>query len=112
MILTNIFFVKILTFVSIISTEAIQNDFKVFKKQDLNMTLSASSLISKFYKLSRMQCAGVCSANPNCKTAVFDHNQGRLMNCFTYNRYFKTSELIPSSTGVVYERKSLSKNYF
>ena len=112
MILKKIFFVKILMFVSIISTEAIQNDFKVFKNQDLNMTVGESSLISSFFKPSRMHCASVCSANPNCKTAVFDNSQGRLMICFTYNRYFKTSELIPSSTGVVYEKKSLSKNYF
>ncbi len=102
--------VNILLLVSI-RTETIQNDFKVLKNQDINMTVSESSLISSFYKPSRMQCANVCGANPNCLTAVHDNSQGRLMNCFTYNRYFNTSELIPSSTGVVYEKK-LSKNYF
>ncbi len=102
--------VNILLLVSI-RTEAVHNDFKVFKNQDINMTVGESSLISSFYKPSRMQCASVCSANPSCLSAVHDNSRGRLMNCFTYNRYFKTSELIPSSTGVVYEKK-LSKNYF
>ena len=53
-----------------------------------------------------MQCAAVCSVNPICKTAVYDKSQERLMNCFTYNRYFQTSELVPFSTGVVYQKKS------
>jgi hypothetical protein len=110
MILIKIFLVNILLLVSI-RTEAIHNDLKVFKNQDINMTVGDSSLISSFYKPSRMQCASVCSANPNCLSAVHDSSQERLMNCFTYNRYFNPSELIPSSTGVVYEKK-LSKNYF
>jgi hypothetical protein len=111
MILIKIFLVNILLLVSI-RTETIQNDFKVLKNQDINMTVSESSLISSFYKPSRMQCASVCNANPNCLSAVNDKSRGRLMNCFTYNRYFNTSELIPSSTGVIYVKKSLSKNYF
>jgi hypothetical protein len=110
MILVKIFFVNILLLVSI-RTETIQNDFKVLKKQDINMTVGESSLISSFYEPLWMQCASVCSANPSCLSAVHDKSRGSLMNCFTYNRYFNTSELIPSSTGVVYEKK-LSKNYF
>jgi hypothetical protein len=104
MILIKIFLVNILLLVSI-RTEAIHNDFKVFKNQDLNMTVSESSLTSSFYKPSRMQCMSLCNTNANCLTAVYDNSQGKLMNCFTYNRYFSTSELIPSSTGVVYEKK-------
>jgi hypothetical protein len=110
MIFIKIFLVNILLLVSI-RTEAIHNDFKVLKNQDINMTVGESSLISSFYKPSRMQCANVCGATPNCLSAVHDKSRGSLMNCFTYNRYFNTSELIPSSTGVVYEKK-LSKNYF
>jgi hypothetical protein len=110
MILIKIFLVNILLLVSI-RTETIQNDFKVLKNQDINMTVGESSLISSFYKPSRMQCASICSANLNCLSAVHDKSRGSLMNCFTYNRYFNTSELIPSSTGVVYEKK-FSKNYF
>jgi hypothetical protein len=110
MILIRIFLVNILLLVSI-RTETVQNDFKVFKNQDLNMTLGESSLISSFYKPLMIQCASVCSANPSCRTAIYDNIQARLMNCFTYNRYFNTIELIPSSIGVVYEKK-LSKNYF
>ncbi len=110
MILTKIFLVNILLLVSI-RTETVQNDFNVLKNQDINMTVGKSSLISSFYKPSRMQCASVCSANPSCLSAVHDSSRGRLINCFTYNRYFNTSELIPSSKGVVDEKK-LSKNYF
>ncbi len=102
MILIKTFLVNILLLV--IRTEAIHNDFKVLKNQDLNMSVGESSLISSFYKPSRMQCASVCSANPNCLSAVHDNSRGKLMNCFIYNRCFNTSELIPSSTGVVYEK--------
>ena len=87
-----------------------KNDFKVLKNQDINVTVGESSLISSVYKPSRMQCMAVCSSNPNCKTAVYDNGQGRLTNCFTYNQYFKTSELIPSISEIVYEKKS-SKIY-
>jgi hypothetical protein len=111
MILIKIFLVNILLLVSI-RTEAIHNDFKVSKNQDINMTVSESSLISSLFKPSRMQCADVCSANRNCLSAVHDSSRIRLMNCFTYNRYFSTNELIPSSKGVVYEKKSFCKNYF
>jgi hypothetical protein len=111
MILIKIFFVNILLLVSI-RTETIQNDFNIFKNQDINMAVGESSLISSVYKSLWMQCAGVCSANPDCKTAVYDKSQSMLMNCFTYSQNFKTSELIPSSTGVVYEKISLSKKYF
>jgi hypothetical protein len=111
MILIKIFLVNILLLVSI-RTETIQNDFKVLKNQDINLTVGESSLISSFYKPLRMQCSSECSVNPNCLSAFHDSSQGRLMNCFTYNRYFSTSELIPSSTGVVYEKKSFCKNYF
>ena len=82
MILIKIFLVNILLLVSI-RTEAIHNDFKVFKNQDLNMTVSESSLISSFYKPSRMQCMFLCNTNANCLTAVYDNSQGRLMNFFT-----------------------------
>ncbi len=111
MTFTKLFLVNILLLVSI-RTEAIHNDFKVFKNQDINITVGESSLILSFYKPSRMQCMALCSTNANCLTAVYDNSQGRLMNCFTYNRLYKTSELIPSSTGVVYKKKSLSRNYF
>jgi hypothetical protein len=73
MILTKIFFVNILTLASI-RTETIQNDFKVFKNQVVNMTLSESSLISNLYRPLWMQCAAVCNANPNCKTAIYDNS--------------------------------------
>jgi hypothetical protein len=72
------------------------------------MTLCESSLISSLYGPLWMQCAAVCSANPKCKTAIYDDCQGRLI----YNRYFKASELLSSCTGAVYVEKFLSKIIF
>ena len=110
--LKKIFFINILILASVESQGVTgQNDFKVFKNQDINMTVGESSIMSRVYKQSWMQCAAACSSNPNCKTAVYDNNQGRLTNCFTYSQYFKTSELIPSSTGIVYEKKSSKIDY-
>ncbi len=54
-----------------LSTETIQNDFKVLKNQLLNNTAVASSLILSIYKPLLVHCVGVCSANPNCKTAIY-----------------------------------------
>jgi hypothetical protein len=65
MIQKTIFFVNILTFVSI-KTETIRNDFKVFKNQVLNITVGESSLTSSVYKPLWMDCATICSTNPNC----------------------------------------------
>ncbi len=87
-----------------------QNDFTVFKNQEINLTVGESSLISNIFKPSRMQCMAGCSLNEYCKTVVYYNGQGRLINCFIYMRYFQTSEFIPSSTGVVYQKKSI--NYF
>ncbi len=107
MILKHMFFINILLLAFDESQGvANHNDFRVLKNQNINMSVGESSLISSVYKLSRMQCMTFCSVNSNCKTTVYDNRQGNLINCFTYSRYFKTSELIPSSTGVVYEKKS------
>jgi hypothetical protein len=107
MISKNMFFINILL-LAFDKSQGVsnQNYFRVLKNQNINMTVGESSLISSVYKLSRMQCMTVCSVNSNCKTAVYDNRQGNLINCFSYSRYFKTSELKPSSTGVVYEKKS------
>jgi hypothetical protein len=106
MILKNVFFVNILLLACDESQGvANPNYFMVLKNQNLNMSLSESSLISSVYKPSRMQCMTACSANTNCKTAVYDNSQRMLINCFLYSRFFKISEMIPSSTKVVYEKK-------
>ena len=111
MVSTKIFFKCVLFLATVESQGVIQNDFQVQKNQDIVVSVGESSLISSVYKPSGMQCMTVCSSNSNCKTAVYDNSQGRLTNCFTYSRYFKTSELKPSNTGVLYGKKS-SKIYF
>jgi hypothetical protein len=113
MILPKLFSINILIVALVESQQVVENpnEFKILKNQNINMTVNESSLISSNYKPSRMQCMAFCSTNINCLTAAYDNSQGRLTNCFTYNRYFQTSELIPSSTGVVYQKKS-SKIYF
>jgi hypothetical protein len=111
MISTKIFLIHVLTFVSLlICGKGSQNDFKVLKNQDIAETAGESGFISNLYKPSRVQCMSICSENQNCKTAVYHKSQERLTNCFTYNRYFQTCELIPSSTGDVYEKKSNSQS--
>jgi hypothetical protein len=113
---SRIFFLINILLLATVESQVVanQNNYKVMKNQDIVMTMGESSLISSIYKPSRMQCMGVCSANTNCKTVVYDNSQGRLTNCITYSRYFETCELIPSSTGVIYEKKSnsQSKIYF
>jgi hypothetical protein len=105
------FLLNILILVSLESQGvANQNDFIVLKNQDLNVTVNETSLISSVFKPSRMQCMTMCSSDPNCLTAVYDNNQGSLTNCFIYRRFFETNELISSSTGVVFQKKSLSES--
>jgi hypothetical protein len=112
MIIPKLFSINILI-VALVESQGVENpnEFIILKNQSINMAVSESSQISSVYKPSRMQCMALCSTNTNCLTAAYDNSQGRLKNCLTYKRYFQTSELIPSSTGVVYEKKS-SKIYF
>jgi hypothetical protein len=101
-------FINILIILKLSQGTINQNDFKVFKNQEINFTVGESSLISNVFKPSRMQCMAGCSLNENCKTAVYYNCQGRLINCFIYTRFFQTIEFIPTSTGVVYQKKSNS----
>jgi hypothetical protein len=112
MISTKIFFTNILILaLGATQGEERQNDFKIFKNQYKNMTVNESSLVSSLYKPSRMQCITLCSTNTNCLTAMYDNSHEKINNCFTYSKYFQTNELIPSSTVVIYEKKS-SMIYF
>ena len=107
MILTNLFSINILILALGYSQgEVYPNNFKILKNLYINMTVNESSLISSVHKPSRMQCLALCNTNTNCLTAIYDNSIGKLTNCFTYSEYFQTSSLIPSSTGVVYEKKS------
>jgi hypothetical protein len=113
MILSNLFFTNIILWaLGELQGVLYQNDFKILKNQYLNMTLSESSLISSVYKASRMQCIGLCTTDSNCLTAIYDISYGKLNSCFTYNKYFQTSQFIPSGTAVVYEKKSSKIIFF
>ena len=95
--------------VPVVKTEIVQREFKVSQNQDINMTIGDSSLISSVNKLSRMTCIATCNSNPNCMTAVYDNSQGRITNCFIYNRYYKAYQLIPSSKSIIYEKELVNQ---
>jgi hypothetical protein len=107
MISTNLFSINIII-LALGATQGVlnSNDFKILKNQYINIPVSESGLISSVYKPSRMQCITLCSTNTNCLTAMYDNSHNKLNNCFTYRKYFQTRELIQSSSGVVYEKKS------
>ena len=81
--------------------EKLQHDFKVSK----NRSIDLACLISSICKSSRMTCMGSCNSNPDCVKVVFDQSKGINGYCFMYNRYFKSSDMMISSTSSVYEKK-------
>jgi hypothetical protein len=85
--------------------EKVQHDFKVSKNQSIDNTASETCLTSSAYESSIITCVGSCNLNPDCVTVVFDQSKGKTINCFFYNRYFDSSEMIPSSASTVYEKK-------
>jgi hypothetical protein len=107
MILTNLFSINILILALGYSPGVVNsNYFKILKNQYINIPVSESSLISSVHLPSSVQCLALCNTNTNCLTAIYDKSHGKLNNCFTYSEYFQTSELIPSSTSVLYQKKS------
>ncbi len=75
-----------------VKSGTVQKDFKVFKKQGVDTLGTETCLISSIYKSSRMTCIGSCNSNPQCQTVVFDESKVLKINCFMYNRYFKSGE--------------------
>ena len=90
---------------SVQQTETVQHEFKVSKNKEISMTIGESSLISSVNKMGDLFCVASCNSNPNCLTAVYDNSQGGITKCFSYSRYFKVNELIPSTTSIIYEKK-------
>jgi hypothetical protein len=99
-----IFFINILIFTSI-KTEIIQNNFNILTNKDINSMMDEISLISSANKIFGLCCLTLCNSNPNCLTAVYDYSKININNCFTYSQYIKATELIPSKTSIVYEKK-------
>ena len=60
------------------------------------------------FKQSRTMCVAVCASESFCLTAVYNNQNGLLRNCFLYNRYFSSSELVSSSTSTFYQKKQIS----
>jgi hypothetical protein len=99
MILTNLFSINIIIWALGYSQGVVNsNDFKILKNQYINIPVSESSLISSVHLPSRMQCITLCSTNTNCLTAIYDNRHNKLNNCFTYSKYFQTTQLILSSS--------------
>ena len=87
---------------SVVKTDTVQHNFKVYKNHDINTTIGNSNLISNINKMSELFCVVSCNSNHNCLTAVYDNSQER--NCFINSRYFKTNELIQSKTSIITEK--------
>jgi hypothetical protein len=104
MVSARILILTILQFICV-NPETVQHDFKVSKNQSVDLTESETCLISSLYKSSEIVCIGSCNSNPECRTVVYDQREGMIRNCFMFNRYFKSSEMIHSITSSVYEKK-------
>ena len=104
MVSARILILTILQFICV-NPETVQHDFKVSKNQSVDLTESETCLISSLYKSSEIVCIGSCNSNPECRTIVYDQREGMIRNCFMFNRYFKSSEMIHSITSSVYEKK-------
>jgi hypothetical protein len=89
-----------------VRTEKVQHAFKVSKNQCVDLAVSKTCLISSVYKMVDLFCLASCNSNPECLTVVFDQSQEMIRNCFMYNRYFKSCELIASSNSTVYKKKA------
>ena len=95
-------YINVLKLLSV-ESEIFQLEFKVAKTKDINKTIGEVNLISSVYKESRMTwLMASCNSNTKCLTAVYDNTQGRIINCFIFSRYFRTGELIPSKTSILY----------
>ncbi len=95
----------LLAFISISYT--IDNEFKILKNQNANPIVAEtySNLTLKLNKPAEMICIASCISNQECVSVVYDRKNILIQNCFLYNRYFNSSERIPSSTSNLYEKK-------
>jgi hypothetical protein len=98
--------ISILTFLqlSFVYLETIKHDFQVSQKHGIDLTVNKMCLISSFNKMADLLCLASCNVNQECLTVVFDQSKEINANCFLYNRYFQSNELIVSSTSTVYEK--------
>ena len=94
---------KILIFsiLQLVTTEIVQNNFKILKNQG---AASETCLISSAYKTTDLACLASCNSKSECLTVIYDRIQV-ITNCFMYNRYIKSSDLINSNNFILYEKK-------
>jgi hypothetical protein len=97
----------ILQFIACISGSTVPNEFKLLKNQDLNSTVAGvfDNLISKLNKPGEILCIALCNSNQECVSVVYDKRSELIENCFLYNRFFNSSEIIQSSTSTMYVKK-------
>ena len=88
-----------------ITGEIIQNNFITFKNRGIDLTISDPDLISSSNKMSDLFCLLSCNSDQNCLTAIYHYSKEMATNCFTYNTYFRTSDLILSKASTVYAKK-------
>ena len=104
MVLMRISILAILQF-TFVYLETVIHDFKVSQNHGIDLAVNKICLISSFNKMAELLCLASCNFNQECLAVVFDKSKEVNTNCFLYNRYFQTNELIPSSNSTVFEKK-------
>ena len=87
-----------------ITGNSIGNDFKVLKNQDIYLD-RFNRLISNVNKLTEAFCLSSCNSNSKCITSVFNTEISLINNCFLYNNYFHSDELIQSNSSIFFKKK-------
>jgi hypothetical protein len=100
-------FLNIFKLLAITANSITETNFHILKNQDINTTIAQTlnNLISKVYRKAEMFCIASCNSNIECTSVVYDSKIGMIHNCFLYNRYFDSSELVRSSTSNFYPKK-------
>ena len=85
-------------------------DFDILKNQDVNSTVAATcnKLILKVNKPSEIFCIASCNSNSECVSVFYNNKNALIPNCFLYNKYFNSSELVPSNTAILYQKKQIN----
>ena len=98
------YLILILSFLKFLAITAVElQSYEIFKNQTVR---SPANCISNIYEHSKVLCIASCNLNSQCVSGVYDI--GMIFNCFHYNKYFNSSEMIPLSTSEFYQKKQIN----
>ena len=92
----------------LISIQVIQTeDFMFVSNSAIRPDLvNSTNLISSLKQTSKYFCLSACNLNPLCLTLTYMGND----NCFLYNRYYNSTELMATTEDFYYAQKSKNKH--